>query len=168
MRILILALLLFPATVVAQSPSADDYRATLDSCYAQAERADDLDACRSLLSDACIAGEPQGQTTRGTSMCLQAEFQVWDERLNIEYRATMARLRSIDDFDRTTSPEFAVRAERLRDAQRAWIVFRDADCAVEYALWSNGSLRLIAGPSCLAQRTFERLKTLINLREQLN
>jgi len=165
MRPLLLALLLFPVAAAAQSPSADDYRASLDTCYAQAERADDLDACRSLLSDACIAGEPQGQTTRGMSMCLQAEYRVWDEWLNIEYRATMARLRTIDEFDRETNPEYAVRAARLRDAQRAWIVFRDADCAVDYALWGNGSLRLIAGPSCLAGRTFDRVKDLIQLRE---
>ena len=168
MKALPFILVLVSTPADAQSPLVETYRAPPDACVARAERSAEFDACRSLLSDACMAGEPQGQTTTGMAMCLQAELLFWDERLNAEYRATVANLRRIDESDRAYNPEYAVREERLRDAQRAWIVFRDADCAVDHALHGGGSMRSIMAPSCLARRTFDRVKDLIHLRELMH
>ena len=57
------------------------------------------------------------------------------------------------------------RVEALRDAQRAWIAFRDAECAMEYAAWGTGSIRSIAGADCMMSLTAERTVRLIELRE---
>jgi uncharacterized protein YecT (DUF1311 family) len=42
-------------------------------------------------------------------------------------------------------------------------LFRDADCAQEYAVWSEGSMRQIAGAWCRLDRTSQRF---IELRAQ--
>ncbi|MEL7344578.1 MAG: lysozyme inhibitor LprI family protein, partial [Pseudomonadota bacterium] len=89
-----------------------------------------------------------GQTTLGMAMCTQAETRAWDRVLNAEYARTMAWNRAMDAEDRVYFPEFANREHALRVAQRAWIAFRDAECALAYAQWGAGSMRHIAGTSC--------------------
>ena len=68
----------------------------------------------------------------------------------------MAGLRADDTQEAEFFPEFANRADSLLAAQRAWIVLRDADCGLEYAMWGSGSMRQIAGAGCRMQRTAER------------
>jgi len=55
----------------------------------------------------------------------------------------------------------------LRDAQRAWIAYRDANCAMEYGLWGAGSMRQIAGADCQMRMTAERMLELRSYRQQL-
>ena len=43
-------------------------------------------------------------------------------------------------------PEFANRAKALRDAQRAWIRFRDAECGLAYAVWARVRCGCSPGP----------------------
>jgi uncharacterized protein YecT (DUF1311 family) len=63
--------------------------------------------------DACVEREP---STVGTSVCLHEAHDAWDAELNRVYARVTAEL----------APE-ARRA--LRDAQRRWIAFRDAELA---------------------------------------
>jgi len=139
------------------------YRAQTDTCTQAAERPSLIEPCYGLLTAACIAGEADGQTTQGMAFCIQAEHRYWDEALNREYQAARAELARIDATD---LPEFAHHADNLRAAQRAWIAFRDAQCALDYSLWGNGSMRLLSGASCQARRTFDRLRDLIALTDR--
>jgi len=165
---LVLLLAFLPLPAAAEDSLLARFRAPVDACYNAAQSTDDMAACNGLLSISCMEREEYGQSTHGMASCMRAEMQFWDEWLNHEYRATMAHLREVDAADRAMSPETAIRADRLRTAQRAWIAFRDADCAVTYALWGNGSMRLIMGPSCLSERTYERVLDLIQLREMMH
>jgi uncharacterized protein YecT (DUF1311 family) len=160
--ILVLALLPWPALADAV---VDQYRGPVDACYAQANRSENLDACYGLLTAACVNAAPQGETTLGMSQCLQAELAYWDEWLNREYGVTMAQMRERDTYHRANSPQYAVGEDLLRAAQRAWVVFRDADCQSRHSVWAEGSIGQIIYPSCLAERTFERVQDLIRLRE---
>jgi uncharacterized protein YecT (DUF1311 family) len=118
-----------------------------------------------MLADACMEQEEGGYSTQGMAICMQAEARFWDEWLNTEYRRLVAILRAADEAEAAIAPEYAVREERLRAAQRAWIAFRDAECALEYAQWGMGSMRLLSGASCLSTMTFQRVTDLIRLRE---
>lgn len=162
-----LALLLLPLPALAETTPQDvltaRYRAQTDACTQSAERPSRIEPCYDLLTAACMAGEADGQTTQGMALCIQAEHRYWDEALNREYQAARAELARSDAADR---PEYAHRADNLRDAQRAWIAFRDAQCALDYSLPGGGSMRLLNGASCQARRTFDRLRDLIALRDR--
>lgn len=78
---------------------------------AQEDTPDPIDAAL----DECLAA-PAGETTQGMVECAGAAYQSWDEALNEVYGELM------DTLDET-------QAASLRDAQRKWIAFRDADKA---------------------------------------
>ncbi|MBN9561423.1 MAG: DUF1311 domain-containing protein [Alphaproteobacteria bacterium] len=74
--------------------------------------------------------------------CVEAERAHWDARLNAAYRAILA------------TAEFDVRGKtELRDAQRAWLVFRDKACEAEGDLFAAGGTAapLIAADCTLAE-----------------
>ncbi len=135
------------------------YGHILETCYAAATADGSHANCVGVLSKACMDGEEGGHSTLGMTFCTLAEAQVWDRYLNLEYKQSMAALRDMDADTAVHFPEFANRAETLRDAQRAWITFRDAECGLAYAMWGSGSMRNVASASCrldmISKRTIE-------------
>jgi uncharacterized protein YecT (DUF1311 family) len=86
--------------------------------------------------------KPEGQSTMGMIECVDQEVQVQDKALNAAYATAMGDL---NDRQKT----------KLRAAQRAWVAFRDADCAsLQDEDW--GSLSRITANICVLQRTVER------------
>jgi len=74
--------------------------------------------------------------------CAGRENDRWDARLN---RALQARMTSFNDRQRGA----------LKRAQRAWMAFRDADCAAfEDDDW--GTISKIDASQCILRRTVER------------
>ena len=145
----------------ATEHEVDAYGGFLEQCYEAAAGTEAKAQCIGAMAQVCMDDQDGGHTTLGMSSCLGAEGEVWDRFLNAEYKATMAwSAASDEDF-----PEFAKRAEYLRAAQRAWIAFRDAECALEYAQWGSGSMRSIAGADCQMQMTAERTIDLLEMRE---
>ncbi len=126
------------------------------ACFDAAMDEAAAEACIGQGSAVCMDTEEGGYTTIGMMFCAWAEFEEWDRLLNREYASVMDGMRAIDAQEAGLFPEFAVRAERLRDAQRAWIVMRDAECSLQYAMWGAGSMRQIAGATCKLQETGER------------
>ncbi|NNE79363.1 MAG: DUF1311 domain-containing protein [Silicimonas sp.] len=136
----------------------------LDACYASATDAQARQACIGAMSTVCM-DQDGGQTTLGMSSCLNAEAEVWDALLNKEYKGTRAWMTAADADEAEYFPDFARRAETLLAAQRAWIVFRDAQCDLAFALWGSGSMRSIAWADCRMQITADRTLELRSMRE---
>lgn len=113
-------------------------------------------ACAGQGATLCMDTETDGYTTLGMMFCSLAEYEAWDRLLNTTYGAAIIGMRNLDADDMERFAEFAVRAGALRDAQQAWIPLRDADCSLEYSMWGAGSMRQIAGASCLRHTTAER------------
>ncbi len=87
-----------------------------------------------------------GGSTMPMLDCLRAETALWDQRLNIAYRAAMAR-RDVSEATRAL----------LRDAQRAWITYRDKGCAAAGNLEAEGgSLALVVSADCVLRLTARR------------
>jgi uncharacterized protein YecT (DUF1311 family) len=87
--------------------------------------------------------EPDGQSTAGMIECGGRELAVWDELLNASYRKVLA----------AASPAVAT---ALRQAQRAWIAWRDLRCKLPAVEHEGGS---IVGPltiDCLRTVTAEQ------------
>ncbi len=86
---------------------------------------------------------PEGQSTMGMIECIGDELKVQDARLNAAYRKAMSGL---------TSGE----KQRLQSAQRAWIAFRDADCAALDDPEQWGTISRINANQCMLDRTVAR------------
>ncbi len=98
----------------------------------------------------CLAS-PSGQGSSGVVVgvieCANAELKVQEARLNRAYR---------DALQRRTQPRQRV---ALQKAQRAWIAFRDADCASRYDPdW--GSMTRVDEVACRLDHTARRADAL--------
>ena len=106
---------------------------------------------------------PGGSTTVGMADCIMAETAAWDAILNEEYKATQQANEAADTDGHSPVMD---RSDALRDAQRAWIAFRDADCAARYAMWQDGTIRTIVGANCQLTMTAQRAIELRDMRGQ--
>ena len=161
-----LALCLTEAPVaIASEHEVSEFGDAVTDCYESAADTEAKAACMGRMATLCMETQEGGQTTLGMTSCLNAEAQVWDGFLNAEYRATRNWARAADADEAEFFPEFAQRAEKLLEAQRAWIAYRYAECALDYAEWGSGSMRNIAHADCMMQMTAERTIELRRMRE---
>jgi len=130
-----------------------EYTAQLPACIMAAERPAD---CIGMSVETCTQLEPNGASTQGTVACLLAERDFWDGMLNDEYSAARGFAETLDQRDMAIEPVFAVRVEQLRDAQRAWITYRDANCAMEAGAWGQGTFAQVLHADCQMRMTGER------------
>lgn len=117
--------------------------------------------CLGQASDRCQL-QDGGGTTLGIATCISAETAVWDAILNEEYQALRAAFEGLNGgVGGATSDELLI---ALRDAQRAWIAFRDADCGLRYTLYLGGTIRSIVGANCHMTMTARRALALRDMR----
>lgn len=90
---------------------------------------------------------------QGLNHCSYMQWQQADASLNAAYSAVMVVLGS--------SPE----AETLREAQRAWITYRDKACEVAASPMRGGSAEPLLRNGCLARLTERRAKDLWDFTE---
>ena len=154
-------LALLPAPVLAEAdPNAV---IAIEQCIATATDTGRERDCIGVLAGSCMQA-PDGQTTVGMMFCVSDETDAWDVLLNREYQAAQTASKAMDAYE--TSSEYAVRAEQLLAAQRAWLKFREANCAAAYGIYGSGTMRQTAGANCYLNMTAERtleLRTLYNL-----
>ncbi|MNJ08483.1 hypothetical protein D3C77_25950 [compost metagenome] len=91
------------------------------------------------------------QTTLAMNDCNGAEIKRQDTRLNAAYKAAMAGLE-------------AEQQGKLREAQRQWIKYRDANCGLYFSL-TGGTIDQLNGAGCVLNMTKARADELQNLRE---
>ena len=85
-----------------------------------------------------------GADTPSVDACASAELAAADAELNRYYQAAMRRLRSEGE---------AQTAKELVEAQRAWIRYRDAECASVYQNWIGGTIRTHMSITCHTRLT---------------
>lgn len=87
------------------------------------------------------------------TFCAEQSWIAADEELNVAFRTAREAMRKID----SALPAEQKGAEtQLRDAQRAWITFRDATCAAEGYSYHGGSAEPMVIYSCRARVTKAR------------
>lgn len=91
--------------------------------------------------DTCDNATTQAELTE----CSAQAYQVADDKLNEAYQALVGQLSNN-----------AASLEKLRTAQRAWIDFRDAECAFESSAVEGGSIQPMIQNGCLETLTESR------------
>ena len=94
---------------------------------------------------ACDAGLPQ----QGLNECAFREFEAADAALNAAYRRIVARLAGQTDA-----------RQLLTKAQRAWVAFRDAECAFSASGTQGGSIQPMIVSMCQTDLTKARAEAL--------
>lgn len=150
MRRLAIFLVFLPLGAFAQDVVVD-YESVL-RCFSEAPTGNGLPDCLGSSANKCQA-VPGNGTTLGIARCIQAETEVWDGFLNQQYRLRREEL----------AKQGAGFSEQLQAVQRAWIAFRDAECGLQFDLWSDGSIRTIVAASCIMDETAERALELRDL-----
>lgn len=150
MRLAIVALF-FASPAVAQDVNLD--RQVVTGCFASADTGETAPPCIGAATSRCIDATPNGNTTVGMASCAAAETAIWDEFLNTTYQDLRAQMREmdVDEYAGDVS-----RADALRDAQRAWIVFRDAECNFQWAMFQEGTIRSLVASGCMQNMTARR------------
>ncbi|QBF25246.1 DUF1311 domain-containing protein [Pseudomonas tructae] len=90
-------------------------------------------------------------STLAMNNCNGAEIKHQDSRLNSAYKKAMAGLQEPQQT-------------QLREAQRAWIKYRDANCNLYYSL-TGGTVDQLNGAGCLLSSTKARADELQRLLE---
>ncbi|TBN43883.1 DUF1311 domain-containing protein [Paracoccus subflavus] len=153
MRAALMILLVIAAPALAQDDKPLSVDASIvEACVADTPAGDLAPGCIGAAAKQCQQA-PGGDTTIGISRCVMGEHAAWDAALNREYQAARAHYAE----DQTA-------ADRLRDAQRAWIAWRDAECAFQYARYGGGSMRTIAAANCQMSMTAMRALELRSLQ----
>lgn len=94
-----------------------------------------------------ITCDPNGPL-QAMNACAYDEFDRADAALNAAYKKAMAAAREMGF------------ADKLRDAQRLWIPYRDAACEAESMIFEGGRMQPLIRYTCLAELTNERAKHL--------
>lgn len=101
-----------------------------------------------VVTTVAVAGDcSEAVTQADMSECADQSYRAADKALNAEYGKAMAAL------DETAGTA-------LRDAQRAWIAFRDLACKAEAAQYAGGSIAPMVFSDCLTRLTERRTEDL--------
>jgi uncharacterized protein YecT (DUF1311 family) len=94
--------------------------------------------------------------------CAFDDWKAADADLNAAYQQVMTRLKA-QDAELSDSQKGG--PEALRDAQRAWITFRDKTCEAEGFAMRGGSAEPMVVGFCLGRLTRERTSHLAGMRD---
>ncbi|MDO5646445.1 lysozyme inhibitor LprI family protein [Paracoccus sp. (in: a-proteobacteria)] len=111
-------------------------------------RADTPDACIGIAAARC-----SDSSTAGMVSCLSAETDQWDNMLNDAYQVAMAESEAADAEAKALGMTTPETAPLLRDAQRAWMAWRDATCAYAGAVYQGGTAAAPAVQNCVMDMT---------------
>jgi uncharacterized protein YecT (DUF1311 family) len=135
---------LLASLAFAPAPAAADDAATINACLKTEHDAGRSGRdCIGRVSDPCLQ-QPGHDSTTDMVQCVDTETKVWDDLLNADYQRLLG---SLD----------GKAADSVREAQRAWITLRDADCKVPYDIYEGGTIARLDGASCVLNHTATRV-----------
>lgn len=121
---------------------------------------------RYALSAALLVAAPAGAQTQ-TAMNQQAgaAWKAADAAMTVQWQRTYAAMKRRDAADTTRGGGFGYAAATLA-SQRAWLAFRDSQCAIEGGEYAGGSMQPMVRAQCLARLTRERTAQLKDMMWQ--
>lgn len=122
-----------------------------------------------VLLAAAMPAEPcdNAISQSAMTMCAAEDYKRADAALNAQWKMTLAKAKARDVESPPMTASERRYADGLLDAQRAWITFRDAQCAAESLEMRGGSAQPMLLYGCKVAMTRERTKWLKDFAEQL-
>ena len=148
------ALLAGPAAAQDMAPGFD--AAPVRACFDGAAPGEAAPSCIGTAAGLCMEASDGGYTTVGMAGCTSRETAEWDKLLNEVYRDLRAALEAEDARADPATGAGIDRSDALRDAQRAWIAFRDAECRLRLAQFQGGTISRLIGTGCVLNATARR------------
>jgi uncharacterized protein YecT (DUF1311 family) len=149
----VVLLMLLADPVAAQQRPDLQARRALANCLSHVKGTGE--ACIGTVRDACQKG-PEAGSEVGNRNCIGLELEAWDERLNDAYKKILVGDLSTQQAQRA-GPSGELRtltgADILRDAQRAWIAFRDKKCDAARLPLEGGTGAMTLEATCLLTET---------------
>jgi uncharacterized protein YecT (DUF1311 family) len=102
------------------------------------------------------------QTQMAMNICSQRDYKEADAALNAQYKLTRDEMR---ETDKGASQATAGAEDALVKAQRAWVTYRDAQCASYGFQARGGSMEPMLISGCQADLTRKRTQELKELTE---
>lgn len=126
-------------------PTAEERKAVADCLERVAGQPElkQMAECIGIVADPCP--EAAGANTFTIVACHMREQKIWDGYLNEWYGEAAKRL-----------ADEAAAATALKDAQRAWISFRDAKCFYWQKRYEGGTIASVVAGDCMRVETGRR------------
>lgn len=115
-----------------------------------------------LLPLPALADCADPQTQVEMTRCAGAALRAADEDLNATYKLAIGVMRS---WDADLPKKQRGAEEALRQAQRAWLPYRDATCANEAFFYKGGSMEALVRAYCLERMTRARTEEIRAIAE---
>lgn len=112
-----------------------------------------------MILMAVVLASSTAPTQRDLDAQAGSAFTQADAAMNAQYQATMAAMRSLDGFPPTAIPLRRTgpsHANMVLQAQRAWLAYRDAECAAEGYNFRGGSAEGMSVDGCKTRLTIAR------------
>lgn len=109
--------------------------------------------------------DTSNMTQNDMNVCANQDYQTADRALNIVWPKVKDFMQSIADLNKENMPDEPDAGAKLLEAQRAWLTYRDAQCASEAAQFAGGSIQPLIIYSCLASFTRKRTEELVLMME---
>jgi uncharacterized protein YecT (DUF1311 family) len=103
-------------------------------------------------------------TQRDMNFCSHQEFEVADKALNEQWRKVAAHKKRDDEAAAKNEAEGGY-FQKLLDAQRAWLAYRDNHCEAVSDVYRGGSIRPLIHNLCKAELTAQRTDQLQKMIE---
>ena len=101
--------------------------------------------------------DPGALPQQGMNYCVHQDYLAADAELNRVYKSVRAQ---VADMDHGARYDGKTEVEALRDAQRAWITYRDLACDGAGLLMRGGSMERLLVSACLEDLTLRRIEDL--------
>lgn len=121
-----------------------------------------LAATAALALSAALAGPAhaldcaQANTTLELNECAARGQKAVEHTLNQTYQQALRSLQQPD----TETEKFSATRQKLIEAQRAWVKFREADCEAVYLQYLSGSIRNLMFIGCMQKHAERRIDDL--------
>ncbi len=122
-----------------------------------------------LFALPAVAQEPKAncknpQTQMEMNICSQRDYEAADKALNAQYQTTRKAMKK---WDADSSSDLKGAEDALVKAQRAWVVYRDAQCISSGFQAHGGSMEPMLISGCQADLTRKRIEELKELTEAM-
>lgn len=97
------------------------------------------------------------------NMCANKDYEAADKELNAVYKKAMASMKATDTELVDIDTNLVGAVEALKNAQRAWIGYRDGQCELAGFEARGGSMEPMLVSGCLADLTKKRTDELKDL-----